>query len=549
LKAANELKVTSHVGRDLLHAAAAFKTEAAVVWEYVVNGIQYVDRGTTPVVDVLVRKKGRKIVISDNGRGMDADGLQLFFTMHGENLERKAGRPGRGKFGTGKSAAFGIANSLEIDTVSNGTRNAVRLQRGAIDASGGEQIPLEWVVRDESVDHLNGTVVTISDALIPRIETSSIIEYIERHLPYFRGSLPRVAVNNHVCDYREPRVVDMHTYHPSPKQAEVLGDVELSIKVAQAPLPEADQGVAITAGPGNLVAIERGGIERKEFGAYLFGDVDVQALEDPSIPIAPYDASRSLLLNPKHPVVAVLVGFIGSKLEEVRAELVSQERLAKQTEEARRLAAEADRIADLLNRDFNDQLQKLREIRAATSRPGAATSLFGAGDEAGMEEEVWVAGTDEPGVLPKTGPSSELGRAKGRPDPQIVRVGERDPDGTDLVSPAGGSGTKRRRPRGGFSVEYKNLGADEDRSRYDALTMTILINLDHPVVEAALGKGGVEEVGFRRLCYEVAFGEYAIALGYEMAKHDPEIPADDLLYEVRTTLNRIARSSAGLYKS
>ena len=41
---------------------------------------------------------------------------------------------------------------------------------------------------------------------------------------------------------------------------------------------------------------------------------------------------------------------------------------------------------------------------------------------------------------------------------------------------------------------------------------------------------------FRRLSYEIAFSEYAMALGYEMAKLDPEIPADDLLYEVRSSM-------------
>ena len=40
-----QLKVTSHVGRDLLASAASFKSEAAVVWEYVVNSLQYVDPG------------------------------------------------------------------------------------------------------------------------------------------------------------------------------------------------------------------------------------------------------------------------------------------------------------------------------------------------------------------------------------------------------------------------------------------------------------------------------------------------------------------------
>ena len=40
--------------------------------------------------------------------------------MHGENLQRKKGKRTRGRFGTGKSAAFGIANTLEIDTIKDG---------------------------------------------------------------------------------------------------------------------------------------------------------------------------------------------------------------------------------------------------------------------------------------------------------------------------------------------------------------------------------------------------------------------------------------------
>ena len=51
--------------------------------------------------------------------------------------------------------------------------------------------------------------------------------------------------------------------------------------------------VAVTAGPGNLVAIERAGVDTKEFGNYLFGEIDVLALERHPSPIEPYDPSRS----------------------------------------------------------------------------------------------------------------------------------------------------------------------------------------------------------------------------------------------------------------
>jgi hypothetical protein len=88
--------------------------------------------------------------------------------------------------------------------------------------------------------------------------------------------------------------------------------------------------------------------------------------------------------------------------------------------------------------------------------------------------------------------------------------------------------------------------AEEGRSRYDPVSMTIIINLDHPLVAGALekGKGNVEDAVFARISYEIAFTEYAMALGYEKAAEDPGIDADDLLYDVRDTINRLSRVSA-----
>jgi signal transduction histidine kinase len=107
MSAIMKLVVKSHVARDLLQSAGLFKTDKLVIWEYVSNGLQYVSAGTNPVVEVLLDSRKKRISIQDNGRGMDWNGLQNFFVMHGENLDRKEGRPGRGRFGTGKSAASG----------------------------------------------------------------------------------------------------------------------------------------------------------------------------------------------------------------------------------------------------------------------------------------------------------------------------------------------------------------------------------------------------------------------------------------------------------
>jgi len=330
-----------------------------------------------------------------------------------------------------------------------------------------------------------------------------------------------------VGSYHAPPIRKTHEFTPSEKQRKVIGDVDLVIHASSTPLRDWEQGITVSAGPGNLVAIERGGIEHKEFGNYLFGDVDVPELETFDTPLEPFDPSRSLTLNPRHPVVVALLGFVGSKLEHVRQELLQAERSAREQEEARRLARQAHDLAEVLNEDFVSQMQRLRDIRAATSRPGSAAALHGAGAAGDQEPDLWVEGLEEPGELDTQSSHGDRGRGGGgRPAPDIPAVGHPDEHGEAVVSPVGGEG-QRRRPRGGFSVDFRSLGEDEDRSIYDSTAMTIIINADHPVVAAALKRDGIESVSFRRLSYEIAFSEFAIALSYEMVTRDPAMPADD----------------------
>jgi hypothetical protein len=322
------------------------------------------------------------------------------------------------------------------------------------------------------------------------------------------------------------------------------------VKVSLSPLPETEIGIAVTAGAGNLVAVEAGGIDRKDLGSYLFGEIDVPALETFKSTIEPYDASRSLHLNPLHPVCTTLIPFIGAKLEEVRVKQVRKLSEARKTEQARRLATEADRIAEVLNDDFRSVMSKLQGIRAVASHPGSAASKFGTTSGVDNEPNAWVEGTAQLGTLEDSEPRNQNSAAKGRQGrdaPNITRGGSLDPDGKHSVDPVGGEGT-RSRPRGGFRVEYKELGESEDRSKYDKSTLTILINLDHPAVKNARQNGSIEDPTFKRLSYEIAFTEYSMAFGREMAERDPDIPADDLLYEVRSTLNRVALSAAALYR-
>lgn len=172
------LKVRSHVGRDLLQSSQLFRHEHAVIWEYVANGLEYKDPETKPSVVVEVDPKAKTIRIRDNGRGMLMSDLQSYFQMHGENRDRKQGRPGRGLFGTGKSAAFGIATSLIITTVRNGLRSKVHLTKDEIlTQTDGNEIPVRIIERESPTTQPNGTLVEIDNVLLKQIDIGGIILY------------------------------------------------------------------------------------------------------------------------------------------------------------------------------------------------------------------------------------------------------------------------------------------------------------------------------------------------------------------------------------
>lgn len=92
------------------------------------------------------------------------------------------------------------------------------------------------------------------------------------------------------------------------------------------------------------------------------------------------------------------------------------------------------------------------------------------------------------------------------------------------------------------------MGTESHRAQYSSEERTIYINLDHPQLTAARGLLSIEEVGFRRLAYEVAFSEYAIALASELNASDEYMDTGEPIFDIRDTLNRLARRGASLYR-
>jgi hypothetical protein len=530
------LLVTSHVARDLIQAAALFKTDKQVVWEYVSNGLQYVDPGTEPCVVVTLDSRKKKISIKDNGRGMDWEGLKNFFKMHGENIDRQQGKPGRGRFGTGKSAAFGIGAILRITTVRDGRRSRVELRRDDIEAmNSGDPIPVRQLERETKTTEANGTLVDLEEIQLKSLDQAGVIHFVERHLAHWRRDAI-VLVNNHQCEFNEPPVAEEETFCPDPELEATIGSVKLVLKISRSPLDADLRGIAIFSN-GVWYETTLAGAEGREMSQYIFGEIDVPALDDYEGPIAAFDMSRSMELNPNNPVVQGIYEFIGPKIEEARRRQVEKERVRRATEEARRLQSEAQAIANVINEDFESFRRRLARVRAkATGGSDLSEGFDGEG-----QIELLKPGGDVPGTQVITHERHGDG-------PHRIPNLEKNPEGPDTGLPTGETRARQTGTHGGFRVEFDNLGSEENRAKYVADERTIYINLDHPQIAAAKGLADVEEASFRRLSYEVAFSEYAVALASELAQRNEYLDVSDPIVDIRDTLNRLARRGAALYE-
>lgn len=528
-----------------------FKNDRLVVWEYVSNGLEYVEPGTSPVVRVRLDNRGKQITIQDNGRGMDWEGLSNFFVMHGENLDRRAGRPGRGRFGTGKSAAFGIGDVLRITTVHEGKRSQVELRRDDLESmAGGEPVAVRELEHEVPTAQDNGTLVEIEGVHLRSLDQAAVAGYIERHLAHWPRDVV-VFVNNHQCEFAEPATERTEVLEPDAGERAKLGDAALTIKVSKSPLDEDLRGISIYSNGvwHETTLLASAGKDMSEF---LFGEIDVPGLDtDKSTPPA-FDASRSLKLNPDNPLVSAIYAFVGPHLERTRKQLVEEHRERRESEQGKRLRREASKIEEIINKDFEAFRKRLQRMRAAAAKAGLDSASSGPpqSTDAGGDDEFLFGGDEPATVVDETGEpgkSGNGGTAAGGPPRRLNPTVVSDPSGEsgghhETVSEAG-----KPRPRGGFQIEFDHQGAKSARAVYHADRRTIFVNLDHPQIAAAYIGRDIEDPVFRRLAYEVAFFEYAIALASELEKRDELADPTDAIFEIRDTMNRVALAAAPLY--
>jgi hypothetical protein len=538
------LSFTVNTAKAILHAAQTFKHPQHVIWEYVVNEIQYRDKKIAP--KILVRIEKDSIVISGNGNGMDKNDLKRFFTLHGENEERLKGNPGRGKFGTGKSAVFAIAKIFTITTCKNNKEFKLRINYTDLkkNAKSGDAISLEkFIISDGiKVNKPNGTIIEISDFFNGiKINDKEIRVFLEKHLKYYKGA--EVWINNHRCEFREPENrEEIFKFNSFENNFNKIGNVNLIIKIALEPLEKHDNGISILSN-NNLHEITLAGSEGREMANHIFGEIDCPLLDDDTAEISSYSMSRDMTLNGQSPVVRELYNFIGLKIEQVRKQLVEQQKEKRKSEEAKKLQKVADNISQIINKHFKDYIDKIKTDSIKKS-DGSFYSMPSSSGKNKDNNETLTLGDQLSALLEinnnrkefeeKDDPEDKKNDKKSKrknvksDDNDEKKAKKINSDGNDNSS----GGTK-------FKVIYDNHGINNARAKFVVEENTVFINLDHPYI-SSLDKDKESEM-FQKVTYEVAFTEYAMGLVRLLYNNKYfKDNTDEYLQEVRSIVNALS---------
>lgn len=536
----NNLFFKSNTARSILGAAKLFKHTHLVVWEYVTNEIDYRDKNVKPKVNVNFEKD--KITISGNGSGMDISGLNNFFTMHGENQERKKGIKIRGLNGTGKSAAFAIGERFKISTIRNKKLFVIELSKKEIKKyiNSGKDIPLDQYmnINGKRINEPNGTTIEISNLFL-KDSKKNTIEFIEKHLGSYRKDA-EIWVDDHLCVYKEPpseKSYRIKTYNTHPE----LGDIELTIKVAKEPLDQDKIGIRIHS---NTVLMEQTlcGAEGKEMSNFIFGDIDCPKLDDDNDDISASTMARDLKLHPNNPTVKSLFSFIGPNVEKVRKELVEENNKKKQTEKAKKFQKLEDELQKKINSHFQKYKDKIRMRvnRISDGNTGVAQAFNSNLDTPNgflsIGDELEAIINYENNILNFPDKNQLVSKKRNKND-LIENKKEKK-----RAKKVNGEGKNKSSGGSSFKVEYRENGKEASRAKFIQDSNTVFINTDHPYIKEIEKESKEDNTLFKKITYDIAFTEYAFGLTNLLwQKRYFKENVDEYLSEAREIVNDLSK--------
>ena len=458
--------------------------------------------------------------------------------MHGENILRKNGKKVRGRFGTGKSAAFGIAKKLTIDTVKKSKKNIVELRLHDIKgAEGGKPFPVTVLTDNENTDECDGTRIIISELKNQqKIDIGNIRSFVEKKLSRYRLR-HAVYINDCECKIKKTPSIKTYELHPPEEIKKYIGDVLLTIEVSPIPLKEDERGIDITSHENlheTFTEVQGEQVNR------IFGFVDVPYLEDKDDETPAFNNTRDSQLNRSNERVHKLLYWLETEIRKVQNDLVIVEKEKKKDEQLKKLKSQAKELAKLLNSDFADVMDELEMSRQIIGRKKTKHNsgvsdegdvLPGEGDNDSHYEEYG----NEHGEGAQSKDDVSSGNEK-RPGPDL-KIGE------SKGEPSNWGGKERRRNRGVFAVDFEHATKEYQRSRYEETERTIYINLDHPQINLVYleNENSVNTKNFKMNTYEAAIVEYAQAIQYERIQSGEELEPLDLLFNIKETIDKLMR--------
>ncbi len=522
--------------RALVQGIASFGGPHVVLWEYVVNGLAYQNKGNTPTVEVKIEKDS--IEIADNGRGMNQEDLVNFFTGYAENRDRVDGGYvyiQRGYFGTGGFSIFKIANHLKITSVKDGKIYEGEITKKDIVNDKGFSL----MKNGQKTEIPNGTKFVASG--LNKEFTKKIIvdakEYIQKQMMNVKGA--QVFINNDLLEYKEPPIENEFTKIINSKETEYYqdlqkfgfgaGDIKLTLKKTKKPLTKGEYGISVL-GDGNLLEVCSPGIESKKYCNHIIGEAEIQNIYtnlekfDPPI----FDQSRRMELSKDNKYVVILRNFIANQLIDYESEVSKIEKEREQNKFDKELNNKLDKISGKANEILSDEWEKYdlnsinndnlsNKSRRNTNLKDAIGKLINPG------EDFYKKNIKEKNENQKS-KNSNPDNIKSKPNSKYEE-----------------NKTKKNN-LGGLRIEQRALGDEELRAEFYAEKSIIFINTDFPPLKKYIDGRDYENEKFNLFINEIIATELAVAITSKLIQK--EHYGSDIataLVELRERINEFSK--------
>ena len=434
-----------------------------------------------------------KIVIQDNGEGMDEQDIREGYMFLGSEQKRATKRTPVfhrlpiGNKGIGKLAGFGITKRIEVRTVKNGKAFEFCLDRDELE-NAERMGKLKEPILDRASMQLkefdakgqpNGTTVTLRK-LRPecgRIDVNKVMAHLAQELPL--GKDFRVIVNGHPC---EPKYIPARRKipvdHIDPVCGRIVGEILVTTKMRERP------GVFTTVrgrvvGEPSLFNLSPTSFTY-HIGDLIAGSVEVAGFdpEDKTdeTPVIKTDREGFVETHPKYVAYS---NYMSNLIKSICRE----EEKKHQAEEEAEKKAKVDEAIKQVAEDFNayDELLKRKTRQDSPIR--------GREDEDGQK-------VMHPDLQIET--KRRLERHIDHPPipPKLMRE----------IKAILGSGRLRFRNQT-YEIKNRPLGVDWPECDIRPKESLILVNLDHPAYEQGIREDCTEIVVFRAIAARFARDE------------------------------------------